>query len=71
MKAENRKIGDYILNRQIGNYIIYSKEANVAPFFVRMAGDESPLSTHWSVTEAVKQIKVYEGHAARRAKWRA
>ena len=48
---------EYHINRQIGNYVVYSKEANVAPFFVRMAGDESPLSTHWSVTDAVHQIQ--------------
>jgi hypothetical protein len=56
----------YHVNRQIGDYVIYSREANVAPFFVRMAGDESPLSTHWSVTEAVRQIKVYQAADARR-----
>ena len=64
---ENRQIGDYILNRQIGNYVVYSKEANVAPFFVRMAGDEQPLSTHWNVTDAVKQIQLYQSNDKRRA----
>lgn len=56
----------YHTNRQIGDYVVYSKEANVAPFFVRMAGGDSPLSTHWSVTEAVKQIKVYQARDKRR-----
>ena len=61
-----RKIGDYILNRQIGDYVIYSKEANKAPFFVRMADNEFPLSTHWSVTEAVKKLQIYQQGDKRR-----
>lgn len=43
-------------NRQIGDYVVYSTQENKAPFFVRMAGDETPMSTHWSVTDAVKEI---------------
>lgn len=50
----------YHVNRQIGDYVIYSKEENVAPFLVRMAGDDNQLSTHCSITEAVKQIKFYQ-----------
>ena len=57
---------EYHVNRQIGDYVIISKEANVAPFFVRMAGDEMPMSTHWNVTDAVKQIKVYQANDKRR-----
>lgn len=56
----------YHINRQVGDYVIYSKVANVAPFFVRMAGDESPISTHWTVTDAVKQIKRYQASDKRR-----
>lgn len=57
---------DYQVNRQIGDYVIYSKKANVAPFFVKMAGDESPLSTHWNVTDAVRQIQTYQAVDKRR-----
>ncbi len=67
MKSESRRIGDYVLNRQIGNYVVYSKQAKTAPFFVRMAGDDMPLSTHWGVTDAVKQIKIYQAGDKRRA----
>ena len=56
----------YHINRQIGDYVVYSKVENVAPFFVRMAGDEAPLSTHWNVTDAVKQIKAYQAADKRR-----
>jgi hypothetical protein len=59
-------MGNYHINRQIGDYVVYSKEENVAPFFVRMAGDDSPLSTHWSVTDAVHKIKVYQAADKRR-----
>lgn len=59
---------DYHINRQLGDYVIYSKEANKAPFFVRMAGDESPLSTHWNVTDAVHQIKANQAADKRRAR---
>ena len=48
------------INRQIGDYVVYSTEENKAPFFVRMAGDESMLSDHQFVTDAVKQIKRYQ-----------
>ncbi len=65
-RTENRKIGDYVLNRQLGDYVIYSKEANVAPFFVRMAGDESPISTHWNVTDAAQAIARYQAGDRRR-----
>lgn len=61
----------YHINRQIGDYVIYSKVANIAPFFVRMAGDESPISTHWTLTDAVKQIKRYQANDKRRWKDRA
>jgi hypothetical protein len=64
MKAENR---DYVVNRQIGNYVVYSREANKAPLFVRMAGDETPISTHWNVTDAVKAIRRYIAGDKRRA----
>lgn len=48
------------INRQIGDYVIYSTEENVTPFFVRMAGSEMPLSTHLTVTDAVKKIQIYQ-----------
>lgn len=56
----------YHTNRQIGDYVIYSKRPNVAPFFVRMAGDESPISTHWDVTDAAKAIVRYQAGDKRR-----
>lgn len=46
----------YHINRQIGDYVVISKVENVAPFFVRKVGEELPISTHWSVTDAVRQI---------------
>lgn len=67
--ARQRRVKmDYHINRQIGDYVVYSKEANKAPFFVRMAGDESPISTHWNVTDAVKEIQIYQAADKRRAR---
>jgi hypothetical protein len=57
---------EYHVNRQIGDYVVYSKEENVAPFFVRMAGDDEALSTHGSITEAVQRIKVFQAADKRR-----
>ena len=59
-------MSEYHINRQIGDYVVYSLKANKAPFFVRMAGDELSMSTHWTVTDAVKQIKVYQAADKRR-----
>ena len=58
----------YHINRQIGNYVIYSQVENVAPFFVRMAGNEHDdrLSEHGNVTEAVKAILSYKAADDRR-----
>ncbi len=58
------------INRQIGDYVVYSTEQNKAPFFVRMAGDDMPMSTHWNVTDAVKQIKVYQANDKQRSRRR-
>jgi len=58
------KMMSYHINRQLGDYVIYSKEANVAPFFVRMAGDESPLSTHWNISDACNAILRLQADAA-------
>jgi hypothetical protein len=47
------------MDKQIGDYVVYSKTANVAPFFVKMAGDDTPLSTHWDIREARNRARLY------------
>jgi hypothetical protein len=59
---------EYHINRKIGNYVIHSKEEGVAPFFVKMVGDEMPLSTHWSISMAMQQVKLYQKADQRKAK---
>lgn len=51
-----------VTNRQIGDFVIYSDEANVAPFFIRRAGfwGAAPVSgPHATVTEAVAIINAH------------
>lgn len=55
------------IRKQIGDYVIYSTVENKAPFFVRMAGDDSPISTHWSVADATAALKRYQAADKRRA----
>lgn len=61
------RIEGYRVNRQLGRYVVYSKEENTAPFFVKMLGDSAPLSTHWNVTDAVQAILRYQAADKRHA----
>lgn len=57
----------YTVLDQIGDYVVYARlGGECGPFFVRMAGDEMPLSTHWTKADARKAARRYMAADKRR-----